>query len=91
MPTFEFFGHSQENTQQLISQIKLRLAKVEFCNAIVFVVSSDERKVIDWNRKEQPFIRIYSRSTERLKVLVESLNDLSDIETVLIGFYEKAT
>lgn len=91
MPTFEFFGYDADQTDKLIAKIKNRLADISYRQDIVFVKHAhDGSKVVSWDNDEKPFVRILSRSSDKLTELSGEIHYLADVETVLIGYFQQA-
>lgn len=91
MPTFEFYGYTESETTQLITTIRKQIAHFRFCQDIVFVIKkSDNTQVIAWNGESKPFIRILTRSPEKAEQLRGAVQQLSDVETLIIGYYPKS-
>jgi len=90
MPTFEFYGYTTTETIALITAIKQQIGELPFCQDIVFVIKElDTSKVISWHGEEKPFVRILTRSSEKAEQLRFKIQFLSDVETVIIGYYPK--
>lgn len=90
MPTFEFYGYTPAETTQLITTIKSTISTFPFCQDIVFVVKNvDNTQVIAWNGEEKPFVRILTRSHEKAEQLRTAIQHLTDVETIIIGYYPK--
>jgi hypothetical protein len=92
MPTLELIGFAPDRAQGVRDECRRRLADADFRQDIVFVSElGPGREVIAWSGESLPFVRVSSRSAERLDAIVTALRPLTDVETVLIGFYPRAT
>ena len=88
MPTIEFIGFGADDQQRIHRELRERYGNLHFRQDIVFVIDeTPTRRVEAWTYDQAPFVRVSSRSTERLSVLVERTRSLCDTETVVIGFY----
>jgi hypothetical protein len=91
MPTLEFHGYSAEKSEQLLEKLRPGLAHLEYCADIVFSVDhTDGRTVTGWDGTPAPFIRILSRSNEKLAQLQAVALPHSDVETLQIGYAPRA-
>lgn len=90
MPTFDFLGYSAAERDQLISNIKPVLAKLEFSKDIVFICRQDQgSKVLDLNDESKPFVRIYTRQETRAKILMDVLKNFFDIEILYLAYFQE--
>ena len=90
MPTVEFWGYSPEKQYRLMDVLSGLFGELDFHDDIVFVV--DERaatKVLSTTGEQRPFMRLLSRSAERLRIMRDLCLPHSDVETVVIGFDER--
>ncbi|MDA9913064.1 hypothetical protein N9D66_01235 [Candidatus Nanopelagicales bacterium] len=91
MPTVEFHGYSTTDQHDLVALLRESYESLDFREDIVFVL--DDRpstRVESWEGKNLPFVRLHSRSSERLAQLVTLTVPHSDTETIRIGFHERA-
>ncbi len=92
MPTVEFHGFSAAAQAGLVQVLREEFVDLDFRDDIVFVLDDQPRyRVETWGGGEAPFVRIHSRSSERLSALVEKAVPHTDVETMNIGFYEQST
>ncbi len=89
MPDLEFIGYSVPEREKLIREFTPRLQKLEFAPHIVFVRKDDSPTSVHEmvSSEEVPFLRIFTRSESRAKVLTETLKDLCDVEVIYIGMF----
>ena len=85
MPTLEFFGYVDDQRRDLERRIRMRLRDEPFRGDCVFVNSSAS-KVLDYEGREQPFVRVSTRSDQRAERFKVLLGDLCDLELVKIQF-----
>jgi len=93
MPDIEFIGFEEKDIDSNLSKIIPLLQELEFRDHIVFIRKKNiNSSVIDLKGKSQPFVRIYTRSKDRARILIDLLKSFFDIEIIYIGeFYPKAT
>ncbi|WP_328428163.1 hypothetical protein [Streptomyces sp. NBC_00443] len=89
MPTIEFFGIQREARNALENQVRGLLAGEEFREDCVFVTAADSR-VLDWQGRSRPFIRVSTRSAERADRFRKLLHHTCDLEIVRIDFQPMA-
>lgn len=88
MPTIEFFGYSGEEMHSMVALARQVFSDLPFTDAIVFVLR-EPGKVIAWDGKESPFVRISTRSPERAQLLKSRLHAHADVEIVFIDFHPR--
>jgi hypothetical protein len=85
MPTIEFFGWRSDERDQLEGHIRERLKCEPFREDCVFVSAAPSR-VLDWQGRDRPFVRVSTRSAERAQRFLELLRDSCDVEIMMIDF-----
>ena len=91
MPDLDFIGFSEQYTTKLIKKMKPTLESLPFHEDIVFIRNGYDSSVIKLDNSEAPFLRIYTRSPERAKILTESLKEFCDIEIIYIAMFTEKT
>ncbi|MBA3262144.1 MAG: hypothetical protein H0T69_06690 [Thermoleophilaceae bacterium] len=87
MPTLELHGFAAAAADKLVAEARALLDDLPYREDIVFDSTRAGGKVLNWGGAEQPFIRICSRSQEKLDELRNRLVGLADVETLVIGFF----
>jgi hypothetical protein len=90
MPTLELHGYGEQGARELIVDARERLEHLEYRDAIVFDMTRVGGCVEGWDGSERPFVRVCSRSQAKLDEQRDCLVPLSDVETLLIGYYPQA-
>jgi hypothetical protein len=90
MPTLELHGYGEQGARELIADARERLQHLEYRGTIVFDTTRMGGCVEGWDGSERPFVRVCSRSQAKLDELRDCLVALSDIETLLIGYFPRA-
>ncbi|WP_405606524.1 hypothetical protein [Streptomyces sp. NBC_00076] len=89
MPTIEFFGMQREERDALEKRVRELLAEEEFREHCVFVTAAGSR-VLDWQGRSRPFVRVSTRSEQRAERFRKLLRDTCDLEIVRIDFQPMA-
>lgn len=90
MPTIELHGFAAEEADDVVARARALLADLPYREDIVFDHSRVGGRVINWAGGDQPFLRVHSRSDERLQELRSLLVSVADVETLIIGFFPRA-
>jgi len=90
MPTLELHGFAPDACDKLVTEVRAVLQDLPYRGSIVFDRPRSGGWVVNWEGGEQPFIRVCSRSQERLDELRGRLVGFADVETLLIGFFPHA-
>jgi hypothetical protein len=80
MPSVELFGYSDSEVDELLPTLREELKDLEFYNEVVYIVF--QSRVIDYQGKEQAFLRVYTRNEEKAAVLMKRLQKLADVEYI---------
>lgn len=89
MPDIEFIGYTNDEIDALVETITPELKNLEFNEHIVFIRKETTSTVIRLNGGEDPFVRIFTRSKERAKVLTDLLANYFDVEIILIEMFTR--
>lgn len=88
MPTIEFHGYTPSEQAKLVRDAKARLTELAFRSDIVFVTTDrDNSTVRSWDGESRPFIRVLSRSEDRMQQIRQHLLCVSDVESIIIDFH----
>ena len=90
MPTLELHGFAPDACDRLVMDVRGLLEDLPYRGSVVFDTPRMGGRVLNWEGAEQPFIRVCSRSQERLDELRGRLTRFADVETLLIGFFPRA-
>lgn len=90
MPDLDFIGFQESQVDKLIKEMKPVLKSLSFMKDIVFIrYNNQSSKVVQLKGGEAPFLRIYTRSSERASILTEKLKQFCDIEVIYIAMFTK--
>lgn len=89
MPTLELHGFASHAAEELVVNARALLADLPYRGDIVFDSTRAGGRVENWDGRAQPFIRICSRSQQKLDMLCDRLVGLADVETLIIGYFPR--
>jgi hypothetical protein len=89
VPTLELHGFDAESAERLVRDARERLAALPYREDIVFDLTRADGRVLGWDGRDRPFVRVCSRSEAKLDELRTLLVDLADVETLLIGYFPR--
>lgn len=89
MPTLELHGFDGKSGDEMVAAIRPRLADLPYRDDIVFDTTRNGGRVEGWDGSDRRFLRVCSRSQEKLDELRDATVPLIDVETVLIGYFPR--